>query len=250
MESLRNRVNVHLVMDPVRCKKLAARPTLQRMEIINPDLVMMQLARPHITQNKPIYVGFSVLELSKITMYEFHYDRIVKKYGSDARLLYTDTDSFIYSIQTFDLYKDMETDIDAYDTSNFNPYEPLYSEANKKVVGKFKSETSSIAPVEFVGLRSKLYSLKVDFAKKPKLTAKGVKRSYVERRLAHQDFLDTLNSKRSKPATFEAIRSRNHSLNTVKINKICLSAYDDKRYILDDGVTTLAYGHFRLQSTS
>jgi len=246
MESLRNRVNVHLVMDPVRCKKLAARPTLQRMEIINPDLVMMQLTRPHITQNKPIYVGFSVLELSKITMYEFHYDRIMKKYGSDARLLYTDTDSFIYSIQTFDLYKDMETDIDAYDTSNFNPYDPIYSEANKKVVGKFKSETSSIAPVEFVGLRSKLYSLKVDFAKKPKLTAKGVKRSYVERRLAHQDFLDTLNSKRSKPATFEAIRSRNHCLNTVKINKICLSAYDDKRYILDDGVTTLAYGHFRL----
>ena len=67
MESLGNRVNVHLVMDPVQCQKLAARPTLQRFEIINTDL---ELARPHIVQTKPIYVGFCILELSKVTMYE------------------------------------------------------------------------------------------------------------------------------------------------------------------------------------
>ena len=83
----------------VRCQKLATRPTLQRFEIINIDLVMMQLARPHIIHTKPIYVGFCILELSKVTMYEFHYDQIVKKYGRDAQLLsllYTDTDSFMY----------------------------------------------------------------------------------------------------------------------------------------------------------
>ena len=140
MESLRNRVNIHLVMDPVRCKKPAARPTIQRFEIINTDLVMMQLARQQITQTKPIYVGFSVLELSKLTMYEFHNDHIMKKYGSNAQLLYTDTDSFMYHIKTKDLYDDMADDLDTYDTSNFDKQHPLYSETNKKVVGKFKCE--------------------------------------------------------------------------------------------------------------
>ena len=246
MESLRNRVNVHLVMDPVRCKKLAARPTLESIEIINSDLVMMKLARPHIVQTKPIYVGFCVLELSKVTMFEFHYDRIVAKYGPAARLLYTDTDSFIYHIRTDDLYKDMKDDIDAYDTSNFDKRHPLYSEENKKVVGKFKSETGSIAPSEFVGLRSKLYSLLVNPTPKPNLRAKGIKRSYVKKHLAHQNFLHVLNSKETENADFQCFRSHNHTLNTVKIHKTCLTAYDDKRYIKSDGVTTLAFGHCRI----
>jgi len=266
MECLRNRVNVHLVLDPVRCKKLAARPTCQRFEIINPDLVMMKLSRAHITQNKPIYIGFTVLELSKITMYEFHYDRIVSKYGPRVRLLYTDTDSFMYHIQTDDLYRDMTEDSDIYDTSNFDEQHPLYSVVNKKVVGKFKVETGCTAPSEFVGLRSKLYSLSInsntsnlttaeinrDFKSnfdtvKPKMTAKGIKRSYVHNHLNHQNFLNTLNTKKSTQAEFLCFRSHNHVLNTVKINKTCLSSYDDKRYILSDGIATLAYGHYSIQ---
>lgn len=243
MESLRNRVNVHLVMDPVRFKKLVARPTLRQAEIINHDLVMVKLARPHIIMEKPIYVGFCILELSKVTMYEFHYDHIVDKYGQNARLLYTDTDSFIYHIQTEDLYDDMARDIDIYDTSNFDRDHPLFSERNNKVVGKFKCETGSVAPCEFVGLRSKMYSLLVPSASKPKLRAKGVKKSYVKQHVTHLNFLETLRQKRSTPAKFQVFRSRNHVLNTVNINKVCLTAYDDKRYILEDGITTLAYGH-------
>jgi len=201
MESLRNSVNIHLVMDPVRCKKLAARPTIQRFEIINMDLVMMQLARQQITQTKPIYVGFSVLELSKLTMYEFHYDHIMKKYGSNAQLLYTDTDSFMYHIKTKDLYRDVADALDTYDTSNFDKL--LYSETNKKVVGKFKCETGSIAPSDFVGLRSKLYSLLVKSTDKPKerkRRAKGVKKRYVEKHLVHHSFLKVLSSKKPRPS--------------------------------------------------
>ena len=251
MESIRNRVNIHLVMDPVRCKKLAARPTIQRFEIINTDLVMMQLARQQITQTKPMYVGFSVLELSKLTMYEFHYDNIAKKYGSNAQLLYTDTDSFMYHIKTKDIYRDMADDLDTYDTSNFDKHHPLYSETNKKVVGKFKCETGSIAPSDFVGLRSKLYSLLVKTTDKPKerkLRAKGVKKSYVENHLVHHSFLTVLRLKKPTKAEFLSFRSHNHVLNTVKINKTGLSAYDDKRFILRDGISTLAYGHWRINA--
>jgi len=88
---------------------------------------------------------------------------------TDGRaLLYTDTDSFMYHIKTSDLYDDMADDKDIYDSSNFDSDHPLYSSANKKVVGKFKSETGSVAPSEFVGLRSKLYSLLVKSTNKPK----------------------------------------------------------------------------------
>jgi len=121
-------------------------------------------------------VAFSVLELSKITMYEFHYDWMVLKYGQHVRLLYTDTDSFMYHIQTDDLYKDMADDIGIYDTSNFDRHNSLYSEFNAKVVGRFKSENGSVAPSEFVGLRSKFYSILANSHTKPKMTAKLVKR--------------------------------------------------------------------------
>ena len=251
MESLRNRVNVHLVMDPVRCQKLAARPTLQRFEIINTDLVMLQLARPHIIQTKRIYVGFCILELSKVTMYEFHYDQIVKRYGRDAQLLYTDTDSFMYHIKTADLYDDMADDKDVYDTSNFDSDHPLYSSTNKKVVGKFKSETGSVAPSEFVGLRSKLYSLLVKSTDKPKerkLRAKGIQKSYVKKHLVHETFLKVLKFKKVEPAEFKSFRSHNHVINTVEIKKTALVAYDDKRHILPDGIGTLAYGHCRINA--
>ena len=102
---------------------------------INTDLVMMQMARQQITQTKPIYVGFSVLELSKITMYEFHYDHIMKKYGSNAQLLYTDTDSFMYHIKTKDLYRDMADDLDTYDTSNFDKSTPCTARPTRRSSG-------------------------------------------------------------------------------------------------------------------
>ena len=109
-----------------------------------------------------------------------------------------------------------------------------------------KLETGSIAPSEFVGLRSKLYSLLANSTSKPNLRAKGIKRSYIKKHLAHQNFLHVLNSTETKDADFQCFRSRNHTLNTVKIHKTCLTAYDDKRYIKPDGVTTLTFGNCRI----
>jgi len=108
MESLRKRVNVELVNSEKRIKKVLAKPTLKKFTIINEDLVMVQLARKKIIQNKPLYTGFVVLELSKVLMYDFHYNHIQSQYGADrARLLFTDIDSLCYQIETDDLYEDM-----------------------------------------------------------------------------------------------------------------------------------------------
>ena len=183
-------------------------------------------------------------------MYEFHYDQMVKRYGQDVRLLYTD--SFIYHIKTTNLYDDMADDKDAYDTSNFDSDHPLYSGVNKKVMGKFKSETGSEAPSEFIGLRSKLYSLFVNSQNKPnskpKLTAKGIQKSYIKNHLTHATFLKVLTTEETEPAEFQSFRSHNHVLKTIKIKKTALAAYDDKRYILPDGISTLAYGHWRINA--
>ena len=246
MENLRNRMNVDLVNDQNKVKKLIASPAFQHLEIINPDLVMIYRLKAKIHQNRPIYTGFSILEISKAHMYRFHYDVMLAKYGLDCRLLFTDTDSLCYSIRTDDLYDDMTTFSDHLDTSSYPKDHPLYSPRNAKVLGKFKDECHGIAPLEFVGLRAKMYSLLVS-RELMKMTAKGVKSSYIEKHVNHQTFLHTLQNKTCTTAEFLNFRSRNHTIETQQIKKICLSAYDDKRFLLWDGKNSLAYGHKDIQ---
>jgi len=245
MENLRKRVNVELVNNQRRIKRTLAKPTCKKFTIVNKDLVMVQFAKQKIVQNKPMYTGFVVLELSKILMYEFHYKHILAKYGADrARLLFTDTDSLCYCIETDDLYKDMTRNIQLYDTSAYPVTHFLYCPTNAKVIGKFKDETNSIPPEEFVGLRSKMYSLKCNYSK---MAVKGVKKSYIKRHVKHSAFVNALCNKSRSTARFKTFKSVNHVVSTVDINKVCLSPFDSKRYILPDGISTLAYGHYRLR---
>jgi len=141
----------------------------------------------------------------------------------------------------------MSENIDLFDTSNFEQTHSLYSKTNHRIVGKFKSETGSLAPLEFVGLRAKMYSLLVpDNPKECKISTKGIKKSYVKKKVRHDQFLNVLKTLKPTPSTFCSFQSTNHVLRTVEINKTCLNAFDDKRYILRDGVGTLAYGHYRI----
>ena len=146
-----------------------------------------------------------------------------------------------------DIYRDMGKHAELFDTSNFEPTHPLYSKANHRVLGKLKSETGSVAPREFVGLRAKMYSLHVLADKKQsKITAKGIKKSYVNKNVCHEHFLNTLKTQQSTFSRFCAFWLHNHVLQTVEVN-MSLNAFDDKRYILEDGVATLAYGHKNLR---
>ena len=210
---------------------------------------MVRGARTKITLNKPIAVGFSILEISKFIMYSFYYDHLKAKYADRCTLLFTDTDSLCCEIRTDDLYADMMDSLDLYDTSNFDPKLPQYKDGNRRELGKFKSETGSVPPREFVGLRAKMYSLQApskDFKK-----AKGIQKHYVRKHVRHENFLEVLRkTRRNTTAKFCAIRSTNHEVNTVEVTKLCLCAFDDKRYILDDGVHTLAYGHNSINSHS
>ena len=112
MEQVRNRVNVRLIADPNKLLKAIAKASSRESEIINQDLVMVRGARTKITLNKPIAVGFSILEISKFIMYCFYYDHLKAKYSDRCTLLFTDTDSLCCEIQTDDLYADMMDSLD------------------------------------------------------------------------------------------------------------------------------------------
>ena len=108
MENPRKRVGIQLINREQRLLKVIAKPGFWSFKIINEDLASMELKKQNLVLNRPTYVAFSILELSKVLMYDFHYNHINGRYGRKAELLFTDTDSLCYNIFTEDLYKDME----------------------------------------------------------------------------------------------------------------------------------------------
>ena len=163
MENIRNRVNIELVNDREKAKKLTAKPNFKHLNIFCEELIAVHMKKTSLIFNKPVYLGMCSLDLSKTIMYEFHYNYIKKKYGDKAKLLFTDTDSLMYEIKTEDFYKDISGDVkDRFDTSDYPPNHPsgIPTGCNKKVLGVFKDEVGGIIIEEFVGLRAKLYSYK------------------------------------------------------------------------------------------
>ena len=159
LENIRNRVDNRLVNDRKRARKLTAKPNFDQCTIFDENLVAIHMIKTEIVFNKPVYLAAAILDLSKIVMYSFHYNYIKLKYGDNARLLFTDTDSLMYEIKTDDFYADISDDVkDKFDTSNYPPNHPsgIPSGFNKKVLGTMKDEASGEIIEEFAGLRAKL----------------------------------------------------------------------------------------------
>ena len=245
MENIRKRVDVRLVTDEKKLLKLTSKPTYVSCKIFNENLVAVHKIKETITLNRPAYVGMSILDLSKTLMYDFHYKYIKKNYGEKAMLLFTDTDSLTYEIEANDVYRDFWIDKDKFDNSDYPEGSPYFDKTNKKVIGKFKDETAGVPICEFVGLRSKMYSYIKDNEKGGK-TAKGIKKNVIKNNITHKNYRDTLFNNKQMHHKMKTIRSENHQLGSYEINKVSLSCFDDKRYIHDDGITSYAYGHFKI----
>ena len=249
MENIRNRVNIKLVNSDEKFKKLAAKPNYESRKIFNENLVSVHMKKTSLTMNKPVYLGMSILDLSKTLMFDFHYNYIKRKYGNRAKLLFTDTDSFIYEIQTEDFYKDISRDVqDRFDTSEYPKGHPsgIPTGVNKKVLGMFKDEAKGKNIKEFVGLRAKLYSYKMEEGEENK-KCKGIKKAVVERNIRHEDYKTCLETGKEQLRKQNIIRSYEHELYTEEVNKIALSSKDDKRYLLKDSHDTLAWGHHKIR---
>ena len=248
MENIRNRVDIKLVSDKKRAEKLSAKPNFNHCNILNEDLVAIHMKKTKLVFNKPVYLGMCILDLSKTLMYDFHYSYIKQKYGDKAKLLFTDTDSLMYEIQTEDFYKDISEDVKhRFDTSDYPPNHPsgIPSGFNEKVLGMFKDEVGGKVIDEFVGLRAKLYSYKMFEGEETK-KCKGVKKSVVKRSIAQEDYKKCLFTGKEQLRRMNVIRSHKHEVYTEEVNKIALSPYDDKRYVLEDQKHTLALGHYKI----
>jgi hypothetical protein len=132
MENLRKRVNVKLINDKTKLTKLTARPSFDSFRIFSEDLAAVNLKKTKLYLNRPIYVGFTILDLSKVLMYQFHYEYMKQKYGDNAKLLFTNTDSLCYEMKTRDIYQDMLEDTELFDTSEYIQDHPLYSIKTRK----------------------------------------------------------------------------------------------------------------------
>ena len=245
MENLRKRVDVRLVTNKEKLLKLSSKPSYVSSKIFNENLVAIHKIKETLLMNRPAFVGACILDLSKTFMYDFHYNYIKCKYGDKAKLLFTDTDSLTYEIETPDAYADFFDNKDIFDNSDYNKKSPFYFDHNKKVIGKFKDEASGIPVTEFVGLRSKMYSYTLD-NKQSKRTAKGIKKNIIQNNLSHDNYKKVLLSEEQIHHSMKTIRSMKHQLASYELNKISLSCFDDKRYIHENGITSFAYGHYKI----
>ena len=148
----------------------------------------------------------SILDLTKTLMYDFHYNYIRKKY-TDCQLLFTDTDSLFYHIKTEgDIYEDFWVDKNLFDNSDYPESSKFFFGENKKVTSKFKDEAAGKPILEFVGLKSKMYTFKTeDFNKKK---AKGVKKNVVKKEIKHSDYLNILLNNQTMHHQMRSISAR------------------------------------------
>ena len=201
------------------------------------------MKKTKVKMNKPIYLGLSILEISKTLMYEFWYDCMKPKYGSDVKLCYMDTDSFIMNIKTNDFYEDIANDVEnSFDTSNYEVNRPLPIGKNKSVIGLMKAELGGKIIMEFVTLRPKTYSYLTDDGKEDK-KAKGTKKCIIRKMMKFNDYKKCLLNDEVIFKSQQRFINKNYDVYTENINKIALSNNDDKIIVSSDKITSYPYGY-------
>ena len=249
MENVRNRINMKLVNDRKKKAKYVKKVNFKHATKFGEKIAAVHMKKTKVILNKPIFVGAAILDLSKIHMFEFHYGYVKKKWEK-VKVLYSDTDSLILEIETDDFFADTGEDVKKwFDTSKY-PKDHFAAKngfpvgKNKKIFGMFKDEAEGKIIREFVGLRPKCYSVLMD--EKEIKKAKGTKKNTVKS-ISHEDFVRVLQGEKFPPMKNISIRSHLHEIFTEQMWKVALSAEDDKRIVMEDGIQTLAIGHWRLR---
>ena len=192
------------------------KPNFKSGVLFGENLMGCEMGKIKVVMNKPVYLSQAILDLSKIVMYEFHYDYLVPKYGLEKlKLCYMDMDSLVYDIKTGDFYEDIANDVEArFDTSGYSKtdFRPLPIGLNKKVIGLMKDELGGKIMTEFVALRPKLYSYK-------KLDGICV----VKKTLTFEDYKTCLFSNSTEYRSQLMFRSAIHEVHTIEVNKVALN---------------------------
>ena len=179
MGNLRKRINVRLVNNAKDYKKYVSKPSFVSQKAFSKNFVAIHEIKPILTLDKPIYVGFSVAELSKLLKYDFHHNYIKRKYNT--KLLFTGTDRLVYGIQTH-VYEDFYKDKHLFNLSNYPKDSKFYDSDNEKVIGKMNDKSKGRINDEFVGLKPKMHSIKMLVVKK------GITQNVVKN-IKHEEYI-------------------------------------------------------------
>ena len=205
-----------MINDKKVYQRCVNKPNFVSPKIFDKNFVAAHCSKTVLTLKKPIYVGFCILELSKLLMYQFHYDYVLKTFD-DVKLLFTDTDSLSYKIKGCKVYEQCFKDKHLFNFSEYSKDSVYYDYSNKKVLGKMKDEFNGVKIDEFVGLKSKMYSW-IACNDKEVNKAKGV-----NLKLRHKAYVDVLFNIRVVRQKMKRTQSNLHETGTYDINKISLS---------------------------
>lgn len=275
MENIRKRVNVHLLTKwegRYGAEAYISKPEFKNSVIFNENLVAVEMRKLQIYLNKPIYVGMSILDLAKTTIYDFHYHYMNEAFSAGCTILYTDTDSLIYELfedPYVKIRRDCHTRFDTSDYPKDNPFG--IPQVNKKVLGMMTDENGGVVMTDYIGLRSKLYVVKnsndeIDVKKRQwekedydpeeiksmcrnygtTKKAKGIKKSIVRNRICFEDYIECLETWKHKVISQNLIQAKEHHVYSLTQEKIALSPEDDKRYLVPGSFNTLPWGHYSL----
>ena len=245
MEDKRKHLDLEIVSDERRFMKCVNNPSFKHSHIINENLVGVEKQKPKLKLDKPIFIGMSILDVSKHHMYKFYYDVMKPKYGDNIRMVYTDTDSFVFHTKTDDIYQDLKEINDEMDFSGYDKNHKCYDATNKKVLGKFKDECEGKIMTGFIGLRPKWYAFKIHGDEKEYKKCKGTAKNTVKRKIKYDDYNKVLETNEVIHRSFNSIRSKNHKRFSINTTKVSLNSYENKRY-WTTSVHSLAYGHYKI----
>ena len=244
MENFRKHRDIKLFKTDCKRNKLVSESNYHTMKLIEENLLIIEMKKVKVKMNKPIYLGLSILEISKIIIYEFWYNYMKRKYGDMVKLCYMDTDSLVMTIKPKDFHKDIAKDVqERFDTSSYSVVRPLPKGKNKKVIGLMNDELGGGIITEFVALRPKTYSHATDEFIEMK-QAKGTKKCIIKKMLKFEDYKKCLFGNESMLKSQQRFKSKNHEVYTENINKIALSSNDDKRIVALDRITSYPYGYY------
>lgn len=244
IENVKRRINVKIVTSAAQLRRLVNKPTFQAIRVFDSNLAAVQLYRQNVKLNKPIAVGYSVLEMAKMKMYDFFYDVLLKGFSDfNVRLLMSDTDSFLIHVE-----KKPDTEESSFESALYKHRHefdlssvegPLRDQTNKEVPGKMKIQLPNEVCLETVVLSSKCYSI---------LTNRGSHSAMkgVPGKLQHELYKDCILNEKCYIGRVKSVKHKDQSLYHVSTERRMLSPIDMKRFYFSAN-ESLSYGHYRLR---
>lgn len=231
-------------------KKLTS-PLFTGFRIINTDLVTVFRKQSTIKMDKMYALGFTILERSKLHMFQCFYEIFQPYFGVDnVSMLFSDTDSLAMKVKTPNLDAALLGLKKHFDFSNYPEDHHLFDNAKKNQTGYFKDELASNTFSQFVGLRSKAYCMQIKCRKTDELQThnkcKGISKSY-RKKIHFKSYLKCIKDIAKIECNMRSIQSKNHMLKTINLRKIAVSSFDDKRYLFWCGIHSVGYGSSQIR---